>query len=112
MKLRPPCELLEELEQERDRVRIYEAPIRKEGKHHLEGLQEASTIWVNPRPATVEVVLHELLHARYPRWTERRVNREGRRLLTALDEQGVNRWFRWYQKAKRISARRVGLEDE
>jgi hypothetical protein len=111
-KLRPPADILEELEHRRELVRVYEAPIRKEGKHHLEGLQEAQTIWVYPRPAIVEVILHELLHVQYPGWSEKRVNREGRRLLTALDEQGVNRWYRWYTKARRVSKRRVGLDED
>jgi hypothetical protein len=103
--------MLEELEQELGRVRIVEAPIAKDGYCHIEGLQQASTIWINPRVAIVEVVIHELLHCRYPSWSERRVNREGRRLLTALDDAGITKWHRRYQRAKRISARRVGRED-
>ena len=109
--MRPPDELLAELEQELNRVRIVEAPIAKDGYSHIEGLQESNTIWVNPRIAIVEVVLHELLHARFPKWSERRVNREGRRLLTALDDAGITKWHRRYQKAKRVSARRVNRED-
>jgi hypothetical protein len=111
MKTRPAADMLGELEQELSRVRVLEAPIAREGRYHIEGLQEAATIWVNPRIAIVEIFIHELLHVRYPRWTEQRVNREGRRLLMALDDAGIAKWHRRYQKAKRISARRVGRED-
>lgn len=111
MKTRPAHEMLGELEQELGRVRIVEAPIARDGRAHIEGLAESSTIWVNPRIAIVEVVLHELLHCRYPKWSEKRVNHEGRRLLMSLDDAGIAKWHRRYQRAKRISARRVGRDD-
>lgn len=113
-KYRPADDMLADLEQELARGRVIEAPLRKDGPHHLEGLYDSGTgiIRVNPRPAVVECLLHELVHRRYPQWSEWRVQREGRRLLTALDDAGVDKWYRAYQKAKRVSKKRVGLDEE
>jgi len=114
IRLRPADEMLGELTEELSRGRVLEVPLKKDGRHHIEGLYDGGTefIRINPRPALVECLLHELIHRRWPTWSERRVNREGRRLLSALDDAGVDRWFHKYQKAKRISRKRVGLDED
>lgn len=115
-KPRPAAELLNELEQELSRSRIYEARLRKYKKSHLHGLcdQEGTsvTIWINPRPIIVETLLHELIHQRWPDWGEQQVDRAAKRALRALDDRGIDRWYRAYQQAKRATRRTNGLEDK
>lgn len=113
---RPAPEMLTELEQELDRNKVYEARLRKSGKKHLHGLYEQTggvvTVWINPRPMIVETLLHELIHCRWPNWSETRVDREARRLLQTLDDGGVDKWFRAYQRAKRNTKRTNGLKED
>ena len=44
------CELLDELEDEARRGRIYECSL-KDPRFHLDGLQDGEDIYIDPRPA-------------------------------------------------------------
>ena len=114
-KLRPAGEMLEELEEQLGQTRVYEARLRKNGSLHLDGLCEGGptgAVWINPRPAIVETLLHELIHRRWPTWGETRVDLEARRLLTALDDTGIDKWYRAYQRAKRLTKRTNGMDED
>lgn len=93
--------MLDELWKELARGRVFECSLRAP-KWHLDGLQEGDNIYVDPRPAILETLLHELLHRRKPRWGERRVDLTARRLLTTLTEADKIRWWKAYQRRKRV----------
>src|SRR3990167_7341514 len=91
---------LDDLWDELQRGRIYECSLR-DPKWHLDGLREGEHVYIAPRLSILETVLHELLHRRKPRWGERRVDREAKRLLGTMDQQQLARWWRAYQRIKR-----------
>lgn len=93
---------LEELTQELQRGRIYEATILADD-HHLEGQTDHAlqSITIDPKVSIVATLLHELLHRRYPLWSERRVKREEQRLMGHLSVHDVQTWYRRYKRAVR-----------
>ncbi len=93
---------LRELDRELSNGRIVEARLIADAEH-VDGLYNPSsrTIYIDPRTAIVSTLLHELIHRRWPSWTEARVMKEERRLLTQMTSADVSRWYRKYQKAKR-----------
>jgi len=104
---RPPAEMLAELEETLSVTRVYEGRLDAEGSHYF-GLcrKAAHVIHIDPAPAIVSTLVHELLHARYPSWSERRVAREGDRLFEAMTTADVDRWWRRYQRVRRRHRRR------
>lgn len=78
--------------------------------HLLDGLCQGRTVYINPAPGIVEVAIHELVHRVRPRWGERRVALESRRILVHLGDRGLRRWYRQYQQVvrQRASSVRVG----
>lgn len=97
-----PEERLRELDEELAKGRVVEARLRAVGEH-LDGLYEpgSHTIYIDPRTAVVSTLIHELIHRRWPSWSEGRVRREEQRLITGMTPEEVSRWYRKYQKAKR-----------
>lgn len=100
---------LDDLWDEMARGRIYECSLR-DARFQLDGLQDGEKIYIDPRPAILETLCHELIHRRKPRWGERRVTLEARRLALSMDEQTKRKWWTKYQQIKRKS-RPVALED-
>jgi len=95
--------LIPELLQERERGRIYEATLVTGDGAHLEGMcdLELQNITINPQVSIVSCLLHELIHRRYPLWSERRVRAEEKRALRNLSPRDVQLWYRWYRRAVR-----------
>ena len=102
-------EMLQELDDEMKRGRMFEASLRSE-KWVLHGLQDGQDIFVDPRAAIIETVIHELIHRRQPRLSEQTVDKTAKRLIGALDEAGKWKWWNAWQKAKRKAAP-VDVED-
>lgn len=98
-----PAQLVEELTHELDRGFIYEATLVTDDGAHLEGMfnSENQHITINPKVSIVSALLHELIHRRYPTWTERRVRREEKRALRQLSLQDIETWHRRYKRAVR-----------
>jgi hypothetical protein len=94
------CQLLDDLEDEARRRRVYECSLR-DPKWHLDGFQCGDAIYIDPRPAILESYLHELIHRRKPRWGERAVTRMARRLIAGMDEGAMVRWWKSYNRVKR-----------
>ena len=94
---------LMELEQELRRGRIYEASLITDDGAHLEGMcnHENQHITINPPVSIVAVLIHELIHRRYPEWSERRVRIEERRTLQSMSPQDIQTWYRRYRRAVR-----------
>ena len=95
-----------ELTDEFKRGRITEAPIVSEGSH-VSGICEGQRIVINPAPEVVDTLLHELLHRRYPAWSEARVRKTTARMLFYMDTRTVRTWYRRYNRAKRTRSSTV-----
>lgn len=102
-------EQLQELEDELKRGHVYEASLRSE-KWVLNGLQEGEDIFLDPRTAIVETVIHELIHRRKPKLSERTVDTLAKKLLAHLDETGKWKWYKAYLKIRKKS-QPIDLED-
>lgn len=98
-------EMIAEIALELRKGQIYEAPVLGHPKSHYEGLcnWENGDITVNPSVSVVDTLIHELLHRRYPRWSEDRVRRETWRVMRRLSPDDVATWYRKY---KRLARRR------
>jgi hypothetical protein len=92
--------LLEDLRDELSRGRVYECSLR-DAQWHLDGFQSGESIYIDPRPAILETLIHELLHRRKPRWGERKVTREARALLASMDEPTMRQWWNAYRRTKK-----------
>lgn len=101
---------LDDLYDELQRGKVWECSLR-DPKFRLDGLQHGEAIYIDPRPAIIETLVHELLHRRKPRWSERRVTHESRMLLSRMSDIDLATWWRRYQRAKRKS-KPVDVEDE
>jgi hypothetical protein len=93
--------LLRELRKEFRKGGIHEASLRAKG-WHLDGLcnHENGAVYVDPAPHVTETLLHEVLHRRFPRWGERRVEATANRLLRSMNSRQVRWWYRAFQKSK------------
>lgn len=109
----PATDRLEELEEEIAKGRLVEARLR-DPNFHLDGLCDhgSQIIYIDPRPAIVLTLLHELCHRRWPSWSERRVERESSRLVAGMDHAEICKWFRLYQRAKRARRTTVQVDME
>lgn len=92
--------LLDGLRDELDRGKVIECSLR-DPRWHLDGLQAGEYVYIDPRPAILEVVLHELLHRRSPRLGEREVARTARRLVAGMDDATKTTWMKRYNRIKR-----------
>ena len=102
-------QLLAELRTELKRGNIVEAPLRSKG-WHVDGLSYGDTVYVDPAPSIAEIILHELLHRRFPRWGEKRVDTTARRLLRSMNSRQAAWWSREYQRRKSISRTAVSAD--
>ena len=93
-------ERLAEVAEELTKGRIYEATLI-DPTHHLEGLCDhtSQSITINPKVSIVDSLIHELLHRRYPTWSERRVRQETRSLMGQLSHQDLQVWYQRYRRA-------------
>jgi hypothetical protein len=92
--------LLDDLMDELRRGKVYECSLRSQG-WQLDGLQDGENVYIDPRPAILETLLHELLHRRRPRLGERAVTVTARNLAVRMDEQTKSRWWKAYSRVKR-----------
>lgn len=95
--------LIEALTAEFSKGRIYEATLITDDGAHLEGLCDHTngSITVDPKVSIVSVLLHELIHRKYPEWSEARVRRAELRALRQLSQHDIQIWYRRYRRAVR-----------
>lgn len=97
-----PTVELDDLYDELLRGKVYECSLRDpEERFVLDGLQSGDCIYIDPRPAILETLIHELIHRRKPRLSERTVTRLAKLIVGGMDEQTKQVWWRRYQKIKR-----------
>lgn len=101
---------LNDLMDELKRGRVYETRLAN-ARWQLDGLQDGECIYIDPRPAILETLLHELMHRRYPRWGERRVTLEARRMVVRMSEADKSRWWRAYRRIRKIGRTVVELSE-
>jgi hypothetical protein len=101
--------LLEDVWHELQKGNVYECNLRSE-IWQMEGLQEGKNIYIDPRPAILETLLHELLHRLKPSWGEQRVTKEAHRLMVQMDETAKRQWWLAYKRIKKFR-RPVEVED-
>ena len=91
------------LEAELAKGRIYEATLITDDGAHLMGLcdHNKGAITIDPKVAIVSTLLHELIHRRYPEWSEKRVQRAEIRALKQLSQHDIQTWYRRYRRAVR-----------
>lgn len=91
---------LDDLWDEMLRGRIYEANLRSD-KWVIDGLQEGENIYIDPRNQVLEILIHELLHRRKPRFSERTVTRMAKDIVNKMTEDEKKRWWRKYRQVKK-----------
>jgi len=101
--------LLEDLWHDLQRGQVYECNLRSE-VWQMDGLQEGDRIYLDPRPAIIETLLHELLHRVKPRWSEKRVEKRARILMLQMDETAKRQWWLAYRRIKKL-CRPIEVED-
>lgn len=89
---------LEDMREELEKGRISETDLRSKD-YHIAGYCDFTRqqVHINPRPMVVEALLHELLHRRFQKWTEARVNREAKALLSKMSEEQIRTFYRRYK---------------
>ena len=104
---------IEDVRAEFDRGNVSEADLR-DPAFHLDGYCDYGTqkVYVNPKPSVVLTLLHELIHRRWPAWSERRVVRESERLLSNMSHAEVRAWYSRYQRVVRRHKRPKRIEDD
>ena len=92
-----------ELREELSKGRIIETSLREDG-FVLDGLCDHGnqTVYIDPAPAVVETLIHELMHRRWPSWSETRVRVESQRVLGAMTPDEVRRWYRSYLARRKV----------
>jgi hypothetical protein len=103
--------LLAAISSEMARGDVYEAEIQAKDYHCLGAMTIVDQrVYVDPAPMVVETLFHELLHRRYPRWGEKRVNKTAAGLLATLTDAEKRRWYRRYQRTARKVTAPVRIE--
>lgn len=69
-----------------------------DSKHYTYGLwEEGDTITINPIPSTVDTVVHEILHAIYPTYSERTILSLTRKLMRQLSDEQLQTIYAEYK---------------
>jgi hypothetical protein len=94
---------ISDLEVELANGRIYEATLITDDGAHLMGLCNHGTgaITIDPKVAIVATLLHELIHRKYPDWSEAKVRKAEVYALQQLSQQNIQTWYRRYRRAVR-----------
>jgi hypothetical protein len=81
-------------------------------KLDIYGLCDGQIVYINPAHVLVETSIHELIHRVRPRWGERRVRSETKRIVKTFKDADVLRWYRQYERVKAVSRKPIDPEDE
>ena len=68
----------------------------------VDGICEGGKITVNPVHATVDTIIHELLHRIYPTRSERSIRRSCSILRRGLSDEEVQLFYELYKSRRRI----------
>lgn len=59
--------------------------------------EQPTHVMVNPVPSTLDTVIHEVLHALHPTWTERGVLRKTKALMRQMNDAEIQKLWEIYQ---------------
>lgn len=59
--------------------------------------EQPTHVMVNPVPSTLDTVIHEVLHALHPTWTERGVRRKTKALMGQMSDAEIQTFWDIYQ---------------
>jgi len=105
---RPP--LLVEIWAELGASRIHEGRI-EDKTHFVEGVcLNGRVITINPMPAMNDTICHELIHRLHPEWSEPYVRNRTTFILRRMTDDEHERFFREYQRRKKVRKTRLILE--
>lgn len=110
MALTPAGErLLAAVWEELERGRIEERRIVHDKDRELvDGLMEGQTVTINPIPSTIDTLIHELFHRRYPHWGESYVRARTKQLTRCMtSEEELALWKAYQARVKRKKRRKV-----
>jgi hypothetical protein len=79
---------------------VYECALTEKG-HMVDGLSEGQKVFIDPRYAIVDTLIHELLHRMYPGWSETRVRRNTLLFMSRMREADLKRFYRAYRRLKK-----------
>lgn len=60
--------------------------------------EQPTHVMVNPVPSTLDTVIHEVLHALHPTWTERGVRRKTKALMSQMNDDEIQTVWGIYQE--------------
>ena len=102
--------LVESITDELRKGLIFEAQIVGSNEH-VEGLCRWDTqeIMVNPSVSVVDTLVHELLHRRFPKWSEDRVRAETWRVIRRMTTKDMADWYRKYKRLAKRKTKPVRL---
>lgn len=101
-------DLVAELSEEFGKGKIFEARLNSLRKReHLYGIVDPDRreIVIDPRRAIVETLIHELLHRRFPKWSERKVRQAEKRIMAEMALEDMWAWYRRYRRTAKKSGR-------
>lgn len=98
---------LTDLRDELRRGNVTEADLRDPSEHLLGLCQPSGQIYISPKAATCEVILHELIHRRHPRWREARVEREARYVFRHMSDEDRASLYRLYRRKARTAPKPI-----
>jgi len=107
--------LMAEVRAEFAKGRIIEAPLISNRKNEvLHGFcsRKQDLVFIDPSGHVVETLMHELLHRRFPEWTERKVRRTAADLRDAMSDAERMALYRDYKKAATKWRKPIKFEEE
>lgn len=100
--------LLIELIEAMGRTNIIEGYVNTDGEGWMtEGLQWGNSILINPVPNMVHLILHEMLHAIRPDWSESSVRQHATKLLRSLTDDEKVAIYNLYEARKVVRKSRL-----
>jgi len=84
---------------------VYEGHIKDEKGKNIYGLCDyhRDAIFVNVKYAVVEVIVHELLHRKYPRRGEARIHKDAEQFVQSMTPKEIAVWYRRFQRVRKPS---------
>lgn len=82
--------------------------VHTKGREILDGFMNGSTVIVNPMPATLDTLIHELFHRRFPKWSESYVRARTTELMRGMtDAQQLQLWKAYQAQVKRKRCHKI-----
>lgn len=86
--------------------------IPRESGRDIYGLQLGNEITVNPLPHVVDTVIHEILHALFPAYSEQAIRSLTGKLCKRLSNDEIQTIYEEYRKRVNLSPRLEAAEQE